>query len=316
MKTVWDGINSPQSGEYSFRLIKDMSFGNWSWFKDSASRVGISLEIQSGTLDSNFKSSKYFDVSLKEIKNIGNVLIVVCQDKEFYEIFEVFCKDLVTTSINAVDLGEAVSLLKSRLILWTELLRGLKGLTRQEVYGLAAELSFLKIWLESQENKNLDIWVGPNGKSQDFISISGLNAVEIKASSNDLNSVKISSIEQLDFGGDLILAVFPISTAKDNAVEPLNLEELVTSIERMLPENQVDTFRKKLAMIGVLLNDDVNAIQFEIGKPHYFDIRSGFPRIIKTTVSSEIFNCSYDISLGSLGEFATNQANTLGRLAK
>jgi hypothetical protein len=316
MNTIWDGINLPQPDQYSFRLIKDMPFGNWSWFKDSMNKVGISLEVQSADLDSSFKSSKYFDVSVLAIKDIGKVLIVVCQDKEFYEIFEVLCKDLVAASVNANDLSEAVSLLKSRLILWTELLRGLKGVTRQEVYGLAAELSFLKIWIECQESKNLDIWVGPNGKSQDFISISGSNAVEIKACSNDLNSVKISSLEQLDFGGDLVLAVFPISSAKDDSIEPINLEILVSSIESMLPQNQIETFRRKLAMIGLSLNADVNEIYFLIGEPHYFDVRSGFPRIIKTTISREIFNCSYDISLVSLAEFATSQIITIGRLAK
>jgi hypothetical protein len=316
MTSIWENIVKPQDGKYSFRLIKRMSFGHWSWFKDSENKIGISLEIQKTILKTEFKPSKYFTVSIIPLEGIGNVLTIVCQDAEFYEIFEVLCNDLVEASRNASSLQEAVALLKSRLILWTELFKGLKGITRQEVYGLAAELSFLKIWLQSQSNKNLDIWVGPNGKSQDFISMTGTNAVEIKASSNDLTSVKISSLEQLDFEGDLILAVFPISSAKENSVDQLNLGALVSSIESMLPINQIDSFRRKLAMIGLSLNDEVNSIHFVIGEPEYFDVRVGFPRIIKTTISSEIFNCSYDISLVSLTEFATNQVDTIDRLAK
>lgn len=316
MTSVWINIAKPQEGQYSFRLIKNMPFGNWSWFKDSGNRVGVSLEIQKSVLKTDFKPSKYFAVSIVPVEGIGNVLTVVCQDVEFYEIFEVLCKDLVESSRDANSLQEAVVLLKSRLILWTELFKGLKGVTRQEVYGLAAELSFLKIWLEKQVNKNLDIWVGPNGKSQDFISMTGANAVEIKASSNDLNSVRISSLEQLDFEGDLILAVFPISSAKDDSVAPLNLGTLVSSIESMLPSNQIDIFKRKLAMIGLSLNDDVNAIHFIVGEPEYFDVRAGFPRIIKTIISSEIFNCSYDIALTTLSEFATTQALTISRLSK
>lgn len=316
MTSVWNDIAKPKEGQYSFRLIKNMPFGNWSWFKDSVGRVGISLEIQKAELKTEFKPNKYFAVSIIPLDGIGNVLTVVCQDVEFYEVFEVLCNDLVDASKQAVALQEAVALLKSRLILWAEMFKGLKGVTRQEVYGLAAELSFLKIWLESQANKNLDVWVGPNGKSQDFISMTGANAVEIKASSNDLTSVRISSLEQLDFEGDLILAVFPISSANDDSVSPLNLSALVTSIESMLPSNQIDAFRRKMAMIGLSLNHDVNSIHFVIGEPEYFDVRSGFPRIIKTSVSSEIFNCSYDISLVSLAEFATNQADAIYRLAK
>ena len=315
MKSVWTTIAKPNEGQYSFRLIKNMPYGNWSWFKDSENKVGISLEIKKSSPKTDFKPSKYFAVSILEVNGIGNVLTVVCQDLEFHEIFEVLCKDLVEASGDAPTLEEAVVLLKSRVILWSELFKGLKGVTRQEVYGLAAELSFLKIWLEKQSNKNLDVWVGPNGKSQDFISITGSNAVEIKASSNDLNSIKISSLEQLDFAGNLVLAVFPLSSANEDSIDPINLEILVSSIESLLPVNQINAFRRKLAMIGLSLSDEVNAIRFVVGEPLYFDVRAGFPRIIKSTISSEIFNCSYDVSLGSLTEFATNQVNTISRLA-
>ncbi len=316
MTSIWTDIVKPKEGQYSFRLIKNMPFGNWSWFKDSDGRVGISLEIHKAELKTEFKPSKYFSVSIIPLDGIGNVLTVVCQDVEFYDVFEVLCNDLVDASKQAVSLQEVVVLLKSRLILWADMFKGLKGVTRQEVYGLAAELSFLKIWLESQANKNLDVWVGPNGKSQDFISMTGANAVEVKASSNDLTSVRISSLEQLDFEGDLILAIFPIRSANDDSVSPLNLSALVTSIESMLPTNQIDIFRKKMAMIGLSLNHDVNAIHFVIGEPEYFDVRAGFPRIIKASVSSEIFNCSYDISLVSLAEFASTQADAINRLVK
>jgi hypothetical protein len=316
MTSIWENISKPQDGKYSFRLIKSMPFGNWSWFKDSESKIGISLEMQKTELNTDFKPSKYFAISILPVEGIGNVLTVTCQDIEFAEVFEVLCKDLVSSSGSATSLLEAVALLKSRLILWTELFKGLRGVTRQEVYGLAAELSFLKVWLESQENRNLDIWVGPNGKSQDFISMTGANAVEIKASSNDLSSIRISSLEQLDFEGDLTLAVFPITAATDNSSDPTNLQSIVNSIEGMLPNNQVDIFRRKLAMLGLAINEDVNLIYFNVGEPRYFEVLPGFPRIIKTIISSEIFNCSYDIALTSLSEFATTQALTISRLSK
>ena len=313
---VWDEINRPRDGQYAFRLIKNMSYGNWSWFKDSENRVGVSLEMQSASIDSKFKPSKYFLISTLNLEGMGNILTVVCQDKEFYEVFEVLCKDLVAASNEAILLNDAIALLESRLVLWTELFRGLRGVTRQEVYGLAAELSFLKIWLECQESKILDIWVGPNGKSHDFISISGLNAVEIKASSNDLVSVKISSIDQLDFEGDLILAVFPISTASNESFSHINLEILISSIEDKLPPNQIDIFKRKLAMTGVSNSKGVNDFYFTVGYPKYYEIRPGFPRIISANISSEIFNCNYDISLTSLSEFATSQINAISRLSK
>jgi hypothetical protein len=130
MITVWSAINLPQKGQYSFRLIKALPFGNWSWFKDSENRVGISLEIKNKAFESSFRPTKYFTVSVLSVDGIGNALTVVCQDKEFYEIFEVLCKDLVSSSINSKTLSEAVSLLKSRLVSWSELFRGMRGITR------------------------------------------------------------------------------------------------------------------------------------------------------------------------------------------
>lgn len=316
MTSIWDGIAKPKDGQYSFRLIKSMPFGNWSWFKDSENRIGISLEIQKTELKTDFKQNKYFSVSILTLEGIGNVLTVTCRDIEFSEVFEVLCKDLVTSSGSALSLLETVALLKSRLTLWTELFKGLRGITRQEVYGLAAELSFLKIWLESQASRNLDIWVGPNGKPQDFISMTGSNAVEIKASSNDLSSVRISSLEQLDFEGNLTLAVFPITSASEDSLDPINIQSIVNSIEALLPTNQIDIFKRKLAMLGLNLNEDVNSIYFKVGQPHYFKVLSGFPRIIRAIISNEIFNCSYDISLTSLSEFSTTQKNTISGLSE
>lgn len=313
---VWDEITCPADGQYAFRLIKNMPYGNWSWFKDSENRVGISLEMHSASTDANFKPSKYFLISTLNLGGMGNILTVVCQDKEFYEVFEVLCRDLVNASNEAAVLDDAIALLEARLVLWTELLRGLKGATRQEVYGLAAELSFLNIWLDCQESKNIDIWVGPNGKSQDFISISALNAVEIKASSNDLVSVKISSMDQLDFQGDLMLGVFPVSAANDQSMSPINLELLISLIEGKLPSNQIDIFKRKLAMTGVPFNKGANDFYFTVGEAKYFEIRPGFPRIIRANISSEIFNCSYDISLRSLSGFATSQITAISRLSK
>ena len=96
-----------------------------------------------------------------------------------------------------------------------------------------------------------------------------------------------------------------------------NVAAALAALE-FLPKRAGLPVRKLLlsAVANAKQNDGIEvAIRFVVGEPLYFDVRAGFPRIIKSTISSEIFNCSYDVSLGSLTEFATNQVNTISRLA-
>lgn len=312
--SVWDSISIPEPGQFSLRLIKSMTYGNWSWIKESDATVGIALELQKEYDTSSLVSSKYFSIKNRDVPGFGHVLTVICQDKEFYDIFEVLCADLVDVSSDAGGQLEAISLLKLRLQTWTQLFKSYKGMGRREAYGLAAELSFLIDW--SNMGQSINDWTGPNGSSQDFISKTINKAVEIKATSSDLTAVRISSLEQLDFDGDLYLCVYPINACEPSSLNVKTISSLVKNVKANLNEVDLACFEKKLLLVGYAAAGDLDDYTFEIGKPIHYEVSNGFPRLIKANIAIEISNCHYDINLNRCNNFLIDKDTMFAEFIK
>jgi hypothetical protein len=178
----------PISGQFSLRLIQVCSYGNWSWLKDHEEKVGIALELNESIDLDGFPISRFFTIENIENTGIPNVLIVVCKEETFFDIFEILCKDLLVISENSTNLQEAISLLKQRLISWTQLFKKMKQLSLQQMYGLISELLFLEIWIAN--GQQVDTWLGPHNSPQDFITKNLQSAIEIKTTSNNLQTIK------------------------------------------------------------------------------------------------------------------------------
>jgi hypothetical protein len=309
--SIWDSLVTPDKGTYSLRLEKSTPYGRWSWLKEFDKGVGIALEVNGDVDTSQIDSTKYFDVVKRDAPNIGSVLTIVCKDAEFYEIFEVLCRDLVKTASQANDLAQAIRLIGDRVSAWTKLFaRGFKGLTRSSVYGLAAELSFLKIWLSTAFSEKIKGWVGPIGSSQDFISQIRNRAVEVKASSDAHSIVKISSLEQLDFGGDLYLAVFPISPIKEGT-HFTTLDALVDEIIGLLGEEDRVKFGSLLLASGYISGKH-ESFRMNVGKVSFYKISSGFPRLVRAGVASEIVTARYELNLDKCKTYEVTEMNLVG----
>lgn len=305
--SIWESISIPEPGKFSLRLIKAMKYGNWSWVKESDGNVGISLELEKEYDVRSLVSSKYFSIKNKNIHGLGHILTVICQDKEFYEIFEVLCQDLVDSSAAAEGQLEAISLLKVRLNSWTQLFKSFKGMGKKEVYGLAAEISFLSHWISL--GQDLKCWTGPEGSPQDFINEKIKKAVEIKATSSDFTAVRISSLEQLDFNGTLHLCVFPITACDSSSHNAKTITSLVRNLQSNLDETSLAIFRKKLMLSGYSEDNDLDGYTFEIGEPLFYKVGMGFPRLIKANIAIEISNCSYDINLNKCTNFLIDRSD-------
>ncbi len=305
--SIWESISIPEPGKFSLRLIKAMKYGNWSWVKESDGNVGISLELEKEYDVRSLVSSKYFSIKNKNIPGLGHILTVICQDKEFHEIFEVLCQDLVDSSAAAEGQLEAISLLKVRLNSWTQLFKSFKGMGKKEVYGLAAEISFLSHWIKL--GQDLKCWTGPEGSPQDFINEKIKKAVEIKATSSDFTAVRISSLEQLDFNGTLHLCVFPITACDSSSHNAKTISSLVRNLQSKLDETSIAIFRKKLMLSGYSEDNDLDGYTFEIGEPLFYKVGMGFPRLIKANIAIEISNCSYDINLNKCTNFLIDRSD-------
>jgi hypothetical protein len=264
--------------------------------KDSESRVGIALELTAQIAVSDLPSSKYFEVSAKQVPLVGNILSVFCREVEFHEIFEVLCTDLVNSALAASSSAEAVMILSNRLLAWSKLFaKGFKGLTTQQVFGLAAEISFLKIWV-ADLNRKVSSWTGPLDMPQDFTDRINSKAVEVKATGKTSQLVRISSLEQLDFEGELVLAAYPIQPAGPEDPATYNLDDLVIEVSKLLSKTGIGEFNNLLLQAGYIAELYKN-IKFVIQAPSFYKVRPTFPRLTRISVSKEVVSLVYDLDL-------------------
>lgn len=293
---IWDRLTTPEKSSSSLRMECQCPYGNWSWVKTADKGVGIALEFQ-GSIDiSNIESTKYLDVEAKNVPHIGSVLTIICSDSEFFGIFEVLCRDLIFAASKAQNLSDAVRMIGERISAWSKLFaRGYKGLRQNEIYGLAAELSFLKTWLSPLFLERIEGWLGAKGGSQDFISKSKGKSVEVKARSESQNVVKISSLEQLDSGGSLFLCVYPVTQVKEGAFFE-TLDSLVEEIAGNLEFQDLVKFNQLLLLAGYI-KGQYDGYRMKIGAPEFYEISTGFPRIIRSNIASEIVSCRYELNL-------------------
>ena len=93
-------------------------------------------------------------------------------------------------------------------------------LSEDEIKGLIGEILFLKDFLLSQygEVSSVNAWIGPEMADQD--SVFSDVWYEVKATTSGANSIKVSSIEQLDVAldGELII-VFLDKTSKAKMIK-------------------------------------------------------------------------------------------------
>ena len=301
--TVWSTMEKPGGNSVAMRLAERAEHATWSWIKQSDGKVGLSIEISNGEVPlPEIPVSKHFEVKEKHYKDCGPMLTLICTDHEFFEIFETLCNDLINYSKSLNTVEQLLAGIKNRIFVWYELFKkDYRGLTKKQVIGLAAELEFLKLWT-SQIGENLSTWLGPNDSPQDFISKSRSFGVEVKATGWLLTDINISSLYQLDFSGFLFIAVFPSRLIDKNESGATNLDELVDSIQRNLDPSKVLEFQTKLLLSG-FVSKKFSDISFQLGKPIFYKISEGFPKLIRGNVDSSISDCKYSITLSDLENF-------------
>jgi hypothetical protein len=294
---IWDDMTLPNRNQIFLKLAHTTSYGNWSWAKDSDGRAGIALEVI-GKADLGIASqSKYFEVTTKNIPLIGNVLTVFCTSSEFFEIFYVLCNDLLSYSIKASTIKEALTLLSNRLDIWSKLFsKGFKGLSIDQIRGLIAELLILKKILIKNKFANINIWTGPLGTAQDFTNKTSNVAVEVKAVSKEKSLVKISSIDQLEYSGNLFLVTIPVISAKINDNEKLNIDLIVKEIKEIIGDrfnNELNTLLLNSGYIEDLYRD----YYFVVDQPICYEVVANFPKITRSMVPIEIHAAKYELNL-------------------
>lgn len=169
--------------------------------------------------------------------------------------------------------------------------------------GLLAELLYLEEQINNSGEDVVECWLGPDGADQDFVFED--TWVEVKAVLAAAETVRISSLEQLDAINKGTLRLFFIETTSSENKHSITLPKKVKDIYGLLSENKKDILTYKLCEYGYSFDDEekYNENVFVVLKTSDYSVENGFPRLTRKNVVDGIGNARYTISLNSISDY-------------
>jgi len=234
-------------------------------------------------------------------RNDYNTIRFSLCDNEVTGLFYMFCEDLVEQTRDIKDRNDGYSSVINRFAQWKKMFVGTRGtlLTEPEIMGLIGELLYLRDYQIPRFGPvdALKSWSGQELTHKDF-SYEDTWA-EIKTIKSGGQTVKISSLEQLDSDNNGELAVYSLEKMSD-AYNGITLNKLVFSIKSSFPVDMQPQFLAKTALQGYEYRDYYDEFVYEISGVHRYIVKSGFPRMTRDNLDSAIVKAAYEILLTEL----------------
>lgn len=272
-------IGKNEKGQYSFEFC-----GNFSPKRIPSSDV---IRIEQFQKENDF----VFRISLE-----NNNLI---------ECFCTFCQDLLDSTVAVVDDNTAYKSLCSRYFSWRQLFKSNKGcMSESEIMGLIGELLFLQNYLFHYKDidTSLDSWCGPEKAHKDF-SFNN-EWYEVKTISFGKESIKISSIEQLDSEIEGRLCVFTLERMSPS-FNGISLKKLVVDIIGLLETVlQKELFLEKLKLYNFDFSQDYEKYVYSLKDMSLYLVKnSDFPLISRKILPNAVSRVSYEIQLTEIVQY-------------
>lgn len=272
------------------------------------------LRVFENVEEKKFIKKEFQGVSIEllvypEFKEITFILL----DNELDEVFALFIENIYE-SINDLETESMViNQIIDSIAKWKKLFDKIKStlLTEEQQKGLIGELMFINESLEHgvQNESIIENWFGPDYYNKDFIINN--KGFEIKTTTQDRPTIKISSEQQLDKQdlGILYLIQYNLEETKSNG---FTLPELINKVRVEISANYIlkSKFDEKLIQIG--FNDDDSAkyeTKYKLIKKNIYNVNDDFPKITKSTLPKGIFNSIYNIETLVLDKFKIETLN-------
>lgn len=247
------------------------------------------------------------DVILVEQYKVGDLLTLrfSLENNDLLEYFCTFCQDLLDSVKVTSDDETAYQTLRSRYYSWKQLFRPDNArLTEAEIMGLIGELLFLKdyMMIERGIDVALESWMGPEKTHKDFSDQQ--DWFEVKTINFGKDSVRISSIEQLDSDINGTLVVYELEKMSPS-FEGIRLNQLVNSIIALLVNiHQREIFMAKLQLFGFDFSNENDNIIFALRNKYMYKVdNKHFPRLSRTLLPGAITQAQYDLLLTEIEPF-------------
>lgn len=240
-------------------------------------------------------------------------LKITLLNQEFLTEFETLCSDVSHASRDSASEESSLAAMKHEYESWINFFKVGRGISLAEARGLFAELFVLRS-LGQPHNRWREVveaWVGPQRADQDFQFNNGI-AVEVKSLLPSSAGVQIASERQLDFKGNLFLALLTVVQA-DPALGAGSIEDLSNQIVQHLDSDLLDGFRAKMRQAKFSLTSGFcTETLFAVSSSQVVDANAGdFPKLVGSQLPSGVSNTSYVISIARLGEFDLGEVESL-----
>ena len=268
-------------------------------------------------LEAKIPATSFFEVGgmrLSQYAGETGILVgLTLEDSSRSDLFTTVCADVIVAAAS-VAAEESLAQFLARLDAWRRFLRDRRaGMTRNETVGLLGELLVLERLLAASV-RDLACWVAPDDGLHDFL-LHG-HALEIKTTLGSANSVRISTLDQLDTAGLRELDLIHVRLVE--SPDGRNLAEVIADIERLLPEDRSKREFANALLRRELMPDDMQALsEPRVGAPRFsaFTVAGGFPRLTRSTVPVAIPAAEYNLELRAIGTHAADFDGVVARFS-
>lgn len=215
-------------------------------------------------------------------------------------IFEIVAEDLRRTVEKLTSSNSTADAVLNVLKRWRLFFSSgrIPVLTVSEAQGLYGELLFLKELLLRLGSNAVNTWYGEKNTHDFYI---GQHAVEVKTSDKQAPYyAHINSEYQLDdsdVNGYLYLKMYALRSDRSGGQR---LPTLIKTVRDLLKSDVavLSIFDEKLKAVGYLdAAEDYYSNGYTVRDTYLFEVRPGFPRLIKKDIPKGIYHIEYDVSV-------------------
>lgn len=235
-------------------------------------------------------------------------LLIFLKDTDMFDTFCALLDDIIETTRSCPDNPSGYQVVINRLYSWKKMFSSKKKkLDESAIMGLIGELTFLDNYMFSKygKTKALEAWSGQELTHKDF-SLEN-TWYEVKSIHSGKDSVKISSLEQLQSNNFGELVVIPLERMSP-AFNGVTLSKLANKIMKELDSDEdLDKFISKLSEQGFDFDSETDDYVYQVLSVDRYAVNSSFPKIIRLEIPTAIVHAQYDISITSILPFLINE---------
>lgn len=235
-------------------------------------------------------------------------LLIFLKNTDMFDTFCALLEDIIETTRSCPDNPSGYQVVINRLYSWKKMFSSKKKkMDESAIMGLIGELTFLDNYMFSKygKTKALEAWSGQELTHKDF-SLEN-TWYEVKSIHSGKDSVRISSLEQLQSNNFGELVVIPLERMSP-AFNGVTLSKLANKIMKELDSDEdLDKFISKLSEQGFDFDSETDDYVYQVLSVDRYAVNSNFPKIIRLEIPTAIVQAQYDISITSILPFLINE---------